>query len=176
MKILLTGGAGYIASHTAFALVESKHEVVLFDNLSNSQESVISNLGKLLGKSINFIKGDVRDTKQLSETMANFQIDSVIHFAGLKSVAESVRNPHLYYDNNVQGVVSLLEAMRENNLKKLVFSSSATVYGMPQYLPYDENHPRIPMNPYGQTKLEVENLLLDIARSNPDWYCVPKIL
>jgi UDP-glucose 4-epimerase len=169
MNILLTGGTGYIASHAAVVLAQAGHEITLFDNLSNSQKTVITCLEKILNQKVSFIQGDVRDTGLVSETIAKNQIDAVIHFAGLKSVAESVSNPLLYYANNVQGMISLLEAMQENSLKKIVFSSSATVYGEPQYLPYDEEHPLKPMNPYGQTKLQVENLLLDISQSDPSW-------
>jgi len=169
MKILLTGGTGYIASHTAVVLAQAGHQITLFDNLSNSHKSVLGSLEKILESGVPFVEGDVRDTKSLSEVIRKNHIDAVIHFAGLKSVAESVSNPMLYYANNVQGTISLLQAMQDNGLKKIVFSSSATVYGAPQYLPYDEEHPLKPMNPYGQTKLQVEELLLDISRSDPGW-------
>ena len=169
MNILLTGGAGYIASHTAVVLAQAGHQVTLFDNLSNSQKSVVANLEAITAKTIPFIEGDVRDTQLLSQVITEHHIEAVIHFAGLKSVAQSVEDPILYYANNVQGTIGLLEAMQANGLNKLVFSSSATVYGDPEYLPYDEHHPLKPMNPYGQTKLQVEEMLHDISRSDADW-------
>lgn len=169
MNILITGGAGYIASHTAIELLQAGHQITLFDNLSNSQISVVDCIEEISEKKVTFVQGDVRDSKLVSETLSNNQIDAVIHFAGLKSVAQSVQDPMLYYANNVQGTISLLQAMQENHLNKIVFSSSATVYGEPQYLPYDELHPLKPMNPYGQTKLQVEQMLLDLGRSDPSW-------
>ena len=125
MNILLTGGTGYIGSHTAAVLVEAGHKVVLFDNLSNSRRDVIGRLQQITAKTIPFVEGDVRDTSLLSKTIKDNQVDAVIHFAGLKAVAESVENPLKYFDNNVGGTISLLEAMQENQVKKLVFSSSA---------------------------------------------------
>ena len=150
-------------------LAQAGHQVTLFDNLSNSQKSVIANLEAITAKTIPFIEGDVRDTQLLSQVITEHHIEAVIHFAGLKSVAQSVQDPILYYANNVQGTISLLEAMQANGLNKLVFSSSATVYGDPEYLPYDEHHPLKPMNPYGQTKLQVEEMLHDVSRSDADW-------
>jgi UDP-glucose 4-epimerase len=169
VNILLTGGAGYIGSHTAVVLSQAGHEVVLLDNFCNSQKSVLECLQKILGKALPCIDADVRDTDVVEKVLREYKIDAVIHFAGLKSVAESVANPVLYYANNVQGSISLLQAMKNVGIKTLVFSSSATVYGEPQYLPYDENHPTKPMNPYGQSKLQTEEILRDLAVSDPEW-------
>ena len=172
MNILLTGGTGYIGSHTAVVLSQAGHEVVLLDNFCNSDPSVLERLEKILGKALPCIEADVRETEVVEKVLRKYKIDAVIHFAGLKSVSESVANPVLYYANNVQGSISLLQAMQKVDVKTLVFSSSATVYGEPQYLPYDENHPTKPMNPYGQTKLQVEEILRDLAASDPEWKIV----
>jgi len=169
VNILLTGGAGYIGSHTAVVLSQAGHEVVLLDNFCNSRKGVLERLEKILGKALPCFEGDVRDTALVTKTLQDFKIDAVIHFAGLKAVGESVANPVLYYANNVQGSISLLQAMQKVGVKTLVFSSSATVYGEPQYLPYDENHPTKPMNPYGQSKLQVEEILRDLAASDFEW-------
>lgn len=169
MNILLTGGAGYIGSHTAVALAEAGHQVVIVDNFSNSQPNVLKRLAEILGRKIPFVESDIRDTALLEMVIADYKIDSVMHFAGLKSVAESVENPIDYYDQNVSGTISLLKAMRANNVKKLVFSSSATVYGHPNYLPIDETHPLEAMNPYGRSKLNVEQVLTDLVISDNDW-------
>lgn len=169
MNILLTGGAGYIGSHTAVVLSQAGHEVVLLDNFCNSSPSILERFQKILGKALSFIEADVRDTDVVEKVLRKYKIDSVIHFAGLKSVAESVANPVLYYANNVQGSISLLQAMQKVGVKTLVFSSSATVYGEPQYLPYDEDHPTKPMNPYGQSKLQTEEILRDLAASDHEW-------
>ena len=169
MNILLTGGAGYIGSHTAVVLSQAGHEVVLLDNFCNSSPNVLERLAKILDKSLPCIEGDVRDTDAVEKVLREYKIDAVIHFAGLKAVAESVANPVLYYANNVQGSISLLQAMQKVDIKTLVFSSSATVYGEPQYLPYDENHPTKPMNPYGQSKLQVEEILKDLTKSDESW-------
>lgn len=166
MNILLTGGTGYIGSHTAVVLVEAGHSIVLFDNLSNSSRDVVDRLEKITNQSIPFIEGDVRDTSLLSKTIKNYKVDAVIHFAGLKAVGESVEKPLEYFDNNVGGTISLLEAMQENQVKALVFSSSATVYGEPQYLPLDEGHPTSATNPYGRTKLHIEEMLQDVVASD----------
>jgi UDP-glucose 4-epimerase len=169
MNILLTGGAGYIGSHTALLLKEQGFDVVLFDNLSNSHHNVVEQLEKLSTKKIPFVKGDIRDIDLLSSTLKNFKIEAVIHFAGLKSVNESTKDPLHYYDNNVGGSLNLFRAMQNNRIKKIVFSSSATVYGEPKYLPYDENHPTNAINPYGRTKLHIEQILKDIVQSDPEW-------
>ena len=166
MNILLTGGAGYIGSHTAAALVEAGHSIVIYDNLCNSKVQVIENLEKILGKQVPFVEGDIRDAELLASTLSNFSVDAVIHLAGLKAVGESVVFPLKYYENNVQGTLSLLHAMKEQGVKNLVFSSSATVYGDPQYLPIDEAHPVAPTNPYGRTKLQIEQILEDLTISD----------
>lgn len=166
MNILLTGGTGYIGSHSAVALIEAGHKVVLFDNLSNSHCDVVERLQKITNQIIPFVKGDIRDTSMLSKTIKDHQIDGVLHFAGLKAVGESVEKPLEYFDNNVRGTISLLQAMQENRVKKLVFSSSATVYGEPQYLPIDEDHPTRSTNPYGRTKLHIEQMLQDVVTAD----------
>jgi len=169
MNILLTGGAGYIGSHTALALLESGHVISILDNLCNSNLSVIFDIENIAQKKIKYIDGDVRNVGLLSKLLEADKIDAVIHFAGLKSVRESFEKPLKYYENNVQGAISLLEAMENTGIKKLVFSSSATVYGNPQYLPIDENHPTNPTNPYGRTKLQIEEMLRDLSMSDPTW-------
>ena len=169
MKILLTGGSGYIGSHAGVVLSQAGHDVVLLDNFSNSDETVLDGIESILSRPLPFIKADVRDTPLLIRTLQQYSIEAVIHFAGLKAVGESVANPTLYYSNNVQGSISLIEAMQKVGITSLVFSSSATVYGEPQYLPYDEDHPTRPMNPYGKSKLQVEEMLRDLAVSGPKW-------
>lgn len=169
MNILLTGGAGYIGSHTAVVLSQANHEVVLLDNFCNSNPSVLECLQKVLGRALPCIEADVRDADAVENVLREYKIDAVIHFAGLKAVADSVSNPVLYYANNVHGSISLLQAMQKVGIKTLVFSSSATVYGVPQYLPCDEDHPTKPMNPYGQSKLQTEQILSDLAASDPEW-------
>lgn len=169
MNILLTGGTGYIGSHTAVVLSQLGHKVVLFDNLSNSNETVLERLAQITNQLFPFVNGDVRDTNLLKNTLASHRIDAVIHFAGLKAVGESVAKPVDYYANNVQGTISLLQAMQAQHIKTLVFSSSATVYGQPQYLPLDESHPTSATNPYGRSKLHIEEILYDLATSDPEW-------
>ena len=169
MNILLTGGAGYIGSHTCVALEEAGHSVVIFDNFCNSSPTVIQRLETVLGKPVANVEGDVRNTELLQATLKNYHIDTVIHFAGLKAVGESVQSPLNYYENNIQGTLSLLRAMLNLGIKKLVFSSSATVYGDPLYLPIDEAHPLDPQNPSGQTKLQIEEILGDVAKADQDW-------
>lgn len=169
MRILLTGGAGYIGSHTAVALAATGHEVVCFDNLSNSRAEVMDQLETITGQSIPLIVGDIRDRTSLEQAMQSHAIEAVIHFAGLKAVGEAVARPLIYYDNNVRGTLSLIEAMIACSVRTLVFSSSATVYGEPQYLPLDEIHPTSATNPYGRTKLMIEEMLTDIAAADPDW-------
>jgi UDP-glucose 4-epimerase len=172
MNILLTGGTGYIGSHTAVALTEAGHRVVLYDNLSNSKRSVVDRLGTILGAAPTFVEGDIRDAARLEAALREHAIEAVVHFAGLKAVGESVQKPIEYFDNNVAGTVSLLHAMRAAGVKALVFSSSATVYGNPQYLPIDEAHPLSATNPYGRTKLHIEEILRDLAASVPAWKIV----
>lgn len=169
MKILLTGGMGYIGSHAAVIFTEAGHEVVLYDNLSNSNSDVLNRLEDITTTRIPFVKGDVRDTALLIETLETHDIEAVVHFAGLKAVGESVNMPIDYYSNNVGGSISLLQAMKEVGIRIFVFSSSATVYGDPQYLPVDEYHPTSATNPYGHTKLHIEKMLADVAASDSDW-------
>jgi UDP-glucose 4-epimerase len=169
LNILLTGGAGYIGSHTAVVLSQAGHNIVLLDNFCNSHKSVLKRLQMILGKSVVCIDTDIRNTYAVSKSLEDYKIDAVIHFAGLKAVGESVVNPIEYYANNVQGTISLLEAMKLKNIKSLVFSSSATVYGDPQYLPIDENHPTAAVNPYGRSKLHIEEMLRDLAQSDLEW-------
>ena len=169
MNILLTGGAGYIGAHTAVALVNAGHKLIIFDNLSNSSKTVIALLVEITKSEIILIEGDIRNSSLLESTLFNFNIDAVIHFAGLKSVCESVVNPIAYYDNNVGGTISLLRAMSLANVKILIFSSSATVYGVPQYLPIDEGHPISSTNPYGRSKCQIEDILKDVSSSDSSW-------
>ena len=163
MRVLVTGGAGYIGSHTLVELLTEGHEAFIIDNLSNGHEEALSRVKQLANKDFGFAKGDIRDRDAVDEAFAEFKPEAVIHFAGLKAVGESVEQPLTYYENNVAGSVELLKAMEAHGCKKIVFSSSATVYGTPQYLPLDEDHPVAPVNPYGQTKLMVENILKDWA-------------
>lgn len=169
MNILLTGGTGYIGSHTAVLLANAGHTVVLFDNFCNSSRSVSGRINQITGQKIPCIEGDVRDAELVIKTLNHFQIDAVIHFAGLKAVGESVQEPLKYYENNVVGSISLFEAMKKTGVRNIVFSSSATVYGDPEYLPYDEAHPLNPINTYGRTKLQVEEILQDLAKSDSTW-------
>ena len=172
MNILLTGGTGYIGSHTAIVLSALGHQVLLYDNLSNSSDSVVETIIRITGQEIRFVKGDIRDTELVKDTLISHDIDTVIHFAALKAIGESVKTPIEYYATNVQGAISLLKAMRSAQVNRLVFSSSATVYGEPQYLPLDEDHPTRPTNPYGRSKLHIEEMLADVAASDFSWHIV----
>jgi UDP-glucose 4-epimerase len=167
--ILVTGGAGFIGSHTCIVLTKSGYSTVIIDNLSNSRPSVIDRLEQICGTRPNFAQGDIRDAEFLDRIFAEYHITAVIHFAGLKAVGESVEKPLKYYDNNVRGTLELLAAMRRANVKTLVFSSSATVYGDPASVPIRENFPRSPTNPYGRSKLIIEEILEDLQRAEPDW-------
>jgi len=164
MKIFITGGAGYIGTHTCVELINAGFTLKVFDNLSNSSIEALQRVETITSSKITFIQGDIRDEVALSKAMQG--CEAVIHFAGLKAVGESVSNPLEYYDNNVQGTLCLLRAMKSNNIKSLVFSSSATVYGDPEYLPLDETHPLRTTNPYGQTKLVIEEILRDLYLSD----------
>ena len=168
-NVLLTGGLGYIGSHAALELLEDGHEVVLYDNLCNSKVSVLDRLETISGKRFIFIEGDVRNSALLENVLKDYSIDTVIHFAGLKAVGESVEKPIEYYDNNIGGTISLVKAMCSMEVKALVFSSSATVYGDPQHLPLDENHPISATNPYGRSKLITEEILADVAKIDSSW-------
>jgi UDP-glucose 4-epimerase len=169
MKILLTGGTGYIGSHTAVVLAEAGHDVVLFDNLSNSSAEVVDRLATITSQKIPFVQADIRDYDALKAACQQHRIEAVIHFAGLKAVGESVAKPIEYFDNNVGGTTCLLKVMRELDIRHLVFSSSATVYGDPKYLPLDEAHPTSATNPYGRSKLHIEEILADLAKSDASW-------
>lgn len=169
MNVLLTGGTGYIASHTAIVLLNLGYKVLLYDNLSNSNRRVVSQIKKITGSNVDFIKGDVRNSDHLARVLRRKKIDAVIHFAGLKAVGDSVVRPIDYFDNNIVGAVSLLRAMNLADVKTIVFSSSATVYGNPTYLPLDEIHPKLAVNPYGRTKLHIEELLTDVSAADPEW-------
>ena len=161
MRVLVTGGVGYVGSHTCVELLEAGHEVFVIDNLSNGHEAVLKRIKNITNCEIGFINADIRDTNALNKVFSFFKPESVIHFAGLKAVGESVANPMKYYDVNVGGSISLLLAMSKAGCNNIVFSSSATVYGKPQYLPYDEEHPTNPVNPYGRTKLIIESIIND---------------
>lgn len=168
--ILVTGGAGYIGSHTVLQLLETDHHVIVLDNLCNSSEESLRRVEELTGKSVTFIRGDICDAEQMNALFSQHQIDSVIHFAGLKAVGESVEKPLMYYQNNVYGTLVLCDAMKQHKVKNLVFSSSATVYGDPTSLPLHENMPTgQPTNPYGQSKLMVELILRDLNKSDASW-------
>lgn len=168
-QILVTGGAGYIGSHTVVQLLEAGAKVIVLDNLCNSKREVINQLEKITGRRPEFIVGDVRDRQLLSSVFNNHLIDSVIHFAGLKAVGESVQKPLEYYDNNVSGSLILFEEMARAGVKSLVFSSSATVYGDPASVPITEDFPLKTTNPYGQSKLMVEDILRDLYKSDDSW-------
>jgi len=164
--ILVTGGLGYIGSHTCVALAEAGYRLVVVDNLSNAKQSVLPRLRALAGADIEFHRLDLRSRDSVEKIFAENAIDSVVHFAGLKSVSESIEKAALYHENNVGGTVVLLQAMARHRVPRMVFSSSATVYGNPERLPMDEQHPLRPLNPYGETKLAVERLLVATSVSN----------
>jgi len=170
MKILVTGGAGYIGSHTTLALLEADYEVVVLDNLCNSSDAALHAVEAICGKSPWMIRGDVCDRPLLDRIFREHQIDAVLHFAGLKAVGESVRKPLEYYETNVGGSITLCQAMAAAGVFRLVFSSSATVYGEPEEMPIREDFPTgNPTNPYGQSKLIVENVLRDLSLAEPRW-------
>ena len=168
-RILVTGGAGYIGSHTVLALLEAGHEVLIVDNLSNSSAKVLPRLEQLSGQVIPFVQADVRDSAALDRIFAEHRIDGVIHFAGLKAVGESVAQPLRYFDNNVGSTLALLQAMDRANVRRIVFSSSATVYGDPEQVPITESSRLQVTNPYGRTKLICEDILRDLLVSDPRW-------
>ncbi len=161
MRVLVTGGAGYIGSHTCVELLEAGHEVFVVDNLCNGHEAALERVRGITNCELQFTNADIRDANALDKIFNTFKPEAVIHFAGLKAVGESVADPLKYYDVNVGGSISLLTAMSKAECNNIVFSSSATVYGKPQYLPYDEEHPTNPVNPYGRTKLIIENIISD---------------
>jgi UDP-glucose 4-epimerase len=169
MNILVTGGAGYIGSHTCVELLQAGYEVIVIDNLSNSSEESLRRVQEISEKSLTFHKMDLLDATSLRALFEAHQIDAVIHFAGLKAVGESVALPLRYYQNNVSGSLVLLEAMNQAQVRKIVFSSSATVYGEPQSVPIRENFPLSATNPYGRSKLMIEDMLRDLYASNNSW-------
>ncbi|RXZ43454.1 UDP-glucose 4-epimerase GalE [Crenobacter cavernae] len=167
--ILVTGGAGYIGSHACVELLDAGYELVVLDNLSNSKHDVLQRVEDIAGKKPIFVEGDIRDAELLDAVFSRFPIDAVLHFAGLKAVGESVEQPLRYYDNNVSGSLRLVEAMQRHGVKTLVFSSSATVYGDPHAVPISEDFPLQPTNPYGRSKLMVEDMLRDLHHADPEW-------
>lgn len=167
--VLLTGGAGYIGSHTALAMLRAGEQVISFDNYINSNAESLKRVEQLAGKAIVKVEGDVRDRQALSNLFQQYPIKAVIHFAALKAVGESVQKPLSYYETNVGGAMTLCQVMAEFNVKRLVFSSSATVYGASDVMPIPETAPRSAANPYGQTKLMIEHVLADLYQSDPSW-------
>lgn len=170
--ILVTGGAGYIGSHTCILLIEAGYDIVVFDNFSNSSNESIKRVEKIVNKNITVCEGDIRSKEDLEKVFGTYPIDSVIHFAGLKAVGESVELPLKYYDNNIVGTLVLCEVMAKNNCKNIVFSSSATVYGDPHTTPIKEDFPLSATNPYGKTKLFIEEILRDLFVSDNSWNIV----
>jgi UDP-glucose 4-epimerase len=169
MTILVTGGAGYIGSHCCVTFLEAGHDVVVLDNLSNSNAESLKRVEAITGKSVLLEQADIRDQAAIEAVLSRHNCTAVIHFAGLKAVGESNEDPLSYYENNVVGTHRLLSAMAKAGVHDLIFSSSATVYGEPQQLPLTEDHPLAPTNPYGRTKLMVEDMLRDLAASDPRW-------
>ncbi len=169
MKILVTGGSGYIGSHTVLELLEAGYETVVLDNLCNSSEEALKRVEKITGKKAAFYQADIRDQEAMNKIFDEEKPEAVIHFAGLKAVGESVQKPLMYYDNNIAGTVTLLNAMKEHGCKKIVFSSSATVYGKPASVPIREDFPLSVTNPYGRTKLMIEEILGDVYTADNTW-------
>ena len=173
MKIAVLGGAGYIASHTIIELYKAGHTVVAVDNLVNSCEESLRRVSKIIGQEVPFVKADVRDAAAMDALFKGDKFDACIHFAGLKAVGESVQKPLEYYENNMNSTFVLLKAMRENGVKNIIFSSSATVYGNPAEIPITENCPKGAItNPYGQTKSMLEQVLMDVQKADPEWNVV----
>jgi UDP-glucose 4-epimerase len=169
MRVLVTGGAGFIGSHTCLEMLEAGFRVTVVDNLSNSKEEALRRVQALTGKEIDFVKADIRDRAALDRIFAGRGFDAVVHFAGLKAVGESVQMPLAYYDNNIGGTITLCEAMAEAGVRNIVFSSSATVYGDPATVPIREHFPTSATNPYGRSKLFIEEILRDLNVSDPTW-------
>jgi UDP-glucose 4-epimerase len=171
-KLLITGGAGYIGSHTMVELLVAGHEIVCYDNFCNSAPEAVRRVEQIAGRPVTLVQGDVRDAGQLAQVFSRHAIDAVVHFAALKAVGQSVAFPLSYYDNNVHGTLVLLQAMRDAGVKRFVFSSSATVYGTPQALPLTEDSPLGATNPYGASKLMVEQMLRDLCAADRDFAAV----
>lgn len=169
MRILVTGGAGYIGSHTLVEVLAAEHEAHVVDDLSNARPAALDRVRQLTNRDFGFTRADLRDAEAMRAVVAETRPEAVIHFAGLKAVGQSVTDPLSYFETNVMGTLSLLRALSKSDCRRLVFSSSATVYGDPDYLPIDEAHPRRVTNPYGRTKLQIEEMLEDIARADPRW-------
>lgn len=170
MSILVTGGAGYIGSHTCIELLEAGYDVVVVDNLYNSSEEALNRVKKITGKELKFYEADILDKEALNHIFTTEKIDSVIHFAGLKAVGESVAKPLEYYNNNITGTINLCEVMKKHNVKNIVFSSSATIYGTPAFVPITEQCPKgTCTNPYGWTKWMIEQILTDLHTSDKEW-------
>ena len=167
--ILVTGGSGYIGSHTVLELLNKNYNVVVVDNLSNSSYESLRRVQKITGKTVTFYENDIRDTVALEKIFSAHKFDAVIHFAAFKAVGESCRLPLKYYENNISGTVNLLQVMEKYNVKKIIFSSSATVYGTPEKLPLDENCHLSTTNPYGATKLMMENIMTDVWKADNEW-------
>jgi len=172
MKILVTGGAGYIGSHTCVELLNSGYDVVVIDNLCNSHQESLNRVQQITGKSLTFYQGDIRDENILDKIFSQHQIEAVIHFAGLKAVGESVEIPYEYYQNNVAGTLTLLGMMKKHHIDKFVFSSSATVYGEPETVPITEDFPTSATNPYGRSKLIIEEISKDLYKADNNWNIV----
>lgn len=170
MKILVTGGAGYIGSHTCVELLENDYEVVILDNLYNSSEKAVNRIETITNKKVTFYKTDLLNKEEMNAIFEKEKIDAVIHFAGLKAVGESVRKPLEYYQNNITGTLNLIDVMKKHNVKNIIFSSSATVYGNPASIPITEECPKgVCTNPYGWTKWMLEQILSDVYTSDPEW-------
>lgn len=167
--ILVTGGCGYIGSHTVLELLNKNYDVVVVDNFSNSSPESLRRVQKITGKQATFYEADIRDSEAMSKIFAAHKVDAVIHFAAFKAVGESCRLPLKYYENNISGTVALLQVMEKHNVKKIIFSSSATVYGDPERLPLDENCRLSTTNPYGSTKLMMENIMQDVYKADNEW-------
>lgn len=172
MSILITGGAGYIGSHTCVAFIQAGYDLVVLDNLCNSSAEALKRVQQITGTEVQLYQGDIRDPAILNKIFAQHQIDAVIHFAGLKAVGESTTLPLNYYDNNVAGTINLCQVMREHGCYRIVFSSSATVYGEPETVPILESFPTGPTNPYGRSKLIVEEILSDLQKSQPEQWAI----
>jgi UDP-glucose 4-epimerase len=169
MTVLITGGAGYIGSHCSVAFLQAGYDIVVLDNLSNSNKMSVDRVATITGQKVSFETADIRDQSALETIMRRYKCSAVVHFAGLKAVGESNEVPLAYYDNNVVGTHRLLSAMANCGVKQMIFSSSATVYGEPQFLPLTEDHPTSAVNPYGRTKLVIEDMLRDVAASDSSW-------